>query len=226
MVEDDLTQLPDSSMDAIFCFGSRHFRVPQTASTLLQLNVAPLALITGGPSRSGERPESDLFADAIVASGVKRSRLVVEREALHTGENVTLGMAALLEHCEATSIVGVAWPLAARRVVATFALHHPEIRVYSAPALRMTGWRWCPTPKRVGLMLGEFDRLTTYRNLGWVRSDAPSATVQEAAEVLRGEHLRLTHLPELVGRAGRFDASGFDDAFFDVEAPWTAVEAK
>ena len=186
---------PVEAGDAVFCFGSRHHRVPERAAALHAAGVAPLVLVTGGPAAAGEPPESTVFAHRLVELGVPAARVVEEPAARHTGENVELGLAALRRHQEVRRLVLVSWPLAARRTLATFARQHPEIEVCSAPALRRAGWRWCPTPRRIGLALGELDRLERYAVHGWIAPVDRPAAVAEAVEVLRGEHARLAAAP-------------------------------
>lgn len=182
---------PVAPADAIFCFGSRHHRVPERAAALHAAGGAPLVLVTGGPAGAGEAPESTTFARRLVELGVPVDRIVAEPLARHTGENVELGLAALRARTEVRRLLLVSWPLAARRTTATFAAQHPEVAVASTPALRRPGWRWCPTTKRIGLALGELDRLERYADLGWIAPVAVTASVADATAVLREELARL-----------------------------------
>ena len=126
--------------DAIVCFGSRDLHVPHRAAELFHQGVAPLVLTTGGVTLSDDRCEADVFADELERRGVPRHRIVAERDSAHTGDNVRLGIATLQErHGAITSVISVAWPFAARRCVATFARHHPRMKVRSAPGFWRSG---------------------------------------------------------------------------------------
>lgn len=166
--------------DAIFCFGSRHWRVPERAAALYRLGVAPTVVVTGGPSQAGAAPEADIFAARLVDAGVPADRIVVEPHARHTGENVDLGMAALGRRTDAQRLTLVSWPLAARRCRATFERHHPHLALSSAPALRRPGHRWRPTLRRVRFALGELDRLDRYAALGFIASQPTSPELDRA----------------------------------------------
>ncbi len=176
---------PPTPSDAIFCFGSRHWRVPERAAALFADGVAPVVLVTGGPEVSGDRPEADRLADDLEDAGVARDRIVVEGRARNTGENVALGMTALARHVEATQLTLVSWPLAARRCRATFAVRHPAVALASAPALPEPGVRWSPTPRRIRFALGEVDRLTRYGGLGMIAPEPLPSQVRRSAALLR-----------------------------------------
>lgn len=173
--------------DALLCFGSRFPRVPDRAAALFHLGVAPLVVVTGGPAGPGEPPEADVMAAALEALGVPADRIVRERQARHTGENVTLGLDALAERTDVHTLTLVSWPLAARRCAATVARQRPEVRTASAPALRRPGWRWPATARRIGLALGELDRLDRYATDGHLVPVATPAEVRRATTVLRAE---------------------------------------
>ncbi len=180
--EDRLT-----ASDALFCFGSRFPRVPDRAAALFHLGVAPLVVVTGGPTAGNGPSEAEVMATALVARGVPADRIVQEHLARHTGENVELGVAALAARVDVRSLTLVSWPLAARRCAATMAALHPEVRTTSAPALRRPGWRWRATTRRIGFALGELDRLDRYAAAGHVVTPPAPAEVRRAATVLRAE---------------------------------------
>ena len=78
--------------DAVFCFGSRHRRVAAVAARLHLDRLAPWVLATGGSDDDPDGlTEGDRLAAELTGLGVPAERIVVERSARHTGENVTLG---------------------------------------------------------------------------------------------------------------------------------------
>ncbi len=176
---------PLMASDAILCFGTRYPRVPDRAAALFHLGVAPLVVVSGGPPVPEAPSEADLMAAALIEHGVPSGQIVRERRARHTGENVSLGLAALGEETVVRRLTLVSWPLQARRSCATTDRQRPDLVVASAPALRRPGWRWRPTPRRVGFALGELDRLHRYADEGHVSPQPAPAPVDEAAAVLR-----------------------------------------
>ncbi|MEZ5203518.1 MAG: YdcF family protein [Acidimicrobiales bacterium] len=178
---------PPAPADAIFCFGSRHWRVPERAAALFHAGLASHVLVTGAAVLGDDRTEAERFAASLVHRGVPASRIIAEHRACHTGENVLLGIDALREHLTPRRLLLVSWPLAARRCRATFAAHAPEVEVLSAPALREPGYRWEPTARRARFALGEVERLVRYSDAGAIQPQELPLSVELAAEVLRAE---------------------------------------
>jgi uncharacterized SAM-binding protein YcdF (DUF218 family) len=176
---------PVEAADAIFCFGSRHWRVPERAAALHRAGVAPWVLVTGGPAPGDDLTEAARFRAALEAAGVPSRAIVEEPTAAHTGENVERGMAALGRVVEPSTLVLVSWPLAMRRCLATFEHRHPELVLGTAPALARPEVRWWPTPRRVRFALGEVDRLDRYAAAGHLAPQRPPAGLPEAVALLR-----------------------------------------
>lgn len=204
---------PPTESDALFCFGSRHHRVPEVAAALHRRGVAPLVLVTGGPEGPGEPAEADLFAARLEEAGVPARAIVRERVARHTGENVDLGLAALRRRAAPRRLTLVSWPLAARRCRATLGRAAPEVVALSAPALARPGDRWSPTVRRARLALGEADRLARYGAFGLVAPQPVPAPVRRAVGILRVE-------------LSRGSGSAHDALALPVEAPGPPGEAE
>ena len=204
---------PPRPTDAIFCFGSRHRRVPERAAALHAAGVAPLVVVTGGPECRGDLPEAVRFGEEMVAAGIPRDRVILEARARNTGENVVLGMRALRRHVDPHSLTLVCWPLAARRCQATFGVRFPDLEVTSAPALPRSGVRWSPTNRRIRDALGELDRIRRYGEAGMIVPQPALRPLGDAADVLR-THLAATW------------ASADDPPLVQVEAARTRTEAE
>ncbi len=180
-----VVQDPPTSSDALLCFGSRDRRVPARAAELWSEGVAPLVMVSGGGLLDGDRCEADVFADDLVARGVPAERVVREREARNTGENVTFGVRGLEVHVRLRRITAVSWPLAARRCRATLGRHHPTVAVTSAPALAHPDEVWPATPRAVRAALGEWDRLAAYVGRGFTVAQPRPLEVCRAVGILR-----------------------------------------
>jgi len=170
---------------ALFCFGSRHHRVPERAAALHRSGIAARILVTGAAPPGEERAEADHFAAELRRRGVAEADLLIERTATNTGENVRYGLDLLRRHGEVRDLVIVCWPLGARRCVATFARQAPEVSVRAAPALWRAGWSWAPTARRARFALGELERLERYAGLGFLHDEPTPPAVRDAAAVLR-----------------------------------------
>jgi len=172
--------------DAIVCFGSRDPLVPVRAAALFAAGVAPVVVTTGGVALDGGRTEAEVFADELVRRGVPSARVIVERDSLHTGDNVVLGMAMLRSRCGiVASVVAVAWPFVARRCRATFRRHDPGLVVRSAPSFDRPGARTPMTPTTARWAVEQFDRLRRYSDDGEIAPVAVPAEVAAAAADLR-----------------------------------------
>jgi hypothetical protein len=152
--------------DAIFCFGSRYWRVPCRAAGLFAAGVAPVVLVTGAASGDDGPTEAESIGAGLVARGVPASALLLEPRATNTRENVDLGMEVLRRRGPVRRLVIVSWPLASRRCLATLAHREPDVEVLAAPALPVPGVPWWPTLWRIRSALGEVDRLDRYAATG------------------------------------------------------------
>lgn len=178
--------------DAILCFGSGHEAVPEIAAALYRRGLAPVVLTTGGVVAGGRRSpspggecEADAFADRLVALGVPDRVVLRERRSTNTGENIAFALADLeARGTVPRSIIGVAWPLVARRIRATAARQRPDLRVATVPAVA-PGTRWPSSGASVAAALGEWDRLERYVDEGHVVAQPAPPDVRRAVTVLR-----------------------------------------
>lgn len=182
--------------DVIFCFGSRHREVPKRAAELFAAGQAPLILVSGGAPIDGVGCEADVFAQDLVALGVPADRIVAERKARNTGENVVLGLGALSGRLVLRRVTAVSWPLAARRCLATFGRHDPSLVVRSAPAVARPDEPWPATTRAIRAALGEWDRTMRYARLGYTIPQRRPLAVRRAARLLRRELRRDPVLAE------------------------------
>ena len=167
---------PIMPADVLVLLGSRDDRVASYAATLLQNNVAPICVVTGGiahghdllATKWAEESEADHFINVLHAEGVKKNRIYKENAATNTGQNATLSYKVLTEHrIEPKSILIVTKPYMERRALATFLAQWPHrktaMRVSSASG---TVDAYCnddqPFDVVVNIMVGDFQRLVEY----------------------------------------------------------------
>jgi len=173
-------------VDALLCFGSRDRSVARAAAGHFLADRAPWALVTGGARFPDGVTEADRFAEDLVAHGVPADRIVKEERARHTGENVQLGMQVLRARgLDPRSVALVCWPLAARRALATFGFHEPDVEAWAAPSRDDETQYLRASPRVVAAALGEVGRLERYGAAGLINPVPTPPAVDEAARHLR-----------------------------------------
>ena len=181
-----LDQTPAPS-DAIVCFGSKDPVVPDHAARLFHAGLAPLVVATGGIELEPYgRSEASVFASRLVELGVPVERIVLEEHSRHTGDNVRLSIQTLTQRIGLpASVITVAWPMVARRIVATMAMSYPTVRVYSSPSMSVHGEAPRPTTGATRWAVEQFDRLVRYSGDGTIAPVDIPDDVAAAAEVVR-----------------------------------------
>ena len=178
---------PPVRADALFVFGSQDLGVPARAAELYHQGHAPRVLVTGSFGRMTRavfhEPEALVFRDCLVDAGVPAAAIVTEPSATNTLENVTLGMAAL-ERSGAgpRSALLVAKAFVMRRCLATFARHHPDVRVSACPPTTHLRQAVDRSPDAFATRLvAELDRLDRYADRGDIAPQEIPASVRATA---------------------------------------------
>lgn len=189
---------PDGSYarsDVILCFGSADAAVPRRAARLWHDDVAPWITVTGGNAHPAGGTEAEAFARTIRGLGVDATRVIVEPQARHTGENVALGLAAArAQGLGVRTVTVVAHAHAVRRCLATLASHAPSVEAHADPLVARR-----PGPVDDAVIadaLGELARLRTYPGLGYITPQVEPPAVTDAAARLAA-HLRCAPDVEL-----------------------------
>lgn len=185
-------------VDAIILLGSRDDRVANYAGSLLENNVAPICVVTGGAvqernplaSTWPEASEAEHFAAILIREGMQLDRIYIETEAANTGQNALLSHQLLLSHgIQPASILVVTKPYMERRALATFQAQWPE-RATKLYVSSMGGTidEYCNQDQLfetvVNVMVGDFQRIIDYPKRGY-------STVQEIPEHVRQAGLLL-----------------------------------
>ncbi|HRE03775.1 MAG TPA: YdcF family protein [Ilumatobacteraceae bacterium] len=198
-----------TARDAIFCFGSRDPDVPAVAAALFHDGAAPWVVTTGGVELDDGRCEAAVFADDLAALGVPTDRIIVEGYSTDTSDNVVLGVAALAAQIgPVRSLLSVAWPFAARRCVATLAVHHPEIAVCSVPATPDPATRSPLNPATASWANAQLATLIRYGERGLIVPQAVPADVIAAGKAIAATLAAGAHRPgqpEWLPRQQRLD---------------------
>jgi uncharacterized SAM-binding protein YcdF (DUF218 family) len=183
---------PPVEADVVFAFGCASLDVPLRAANLVLDGLSPRVLVTGGVgSRAGElygTSEAEVFSRHLAWLGVPPDAVVAEDRAANTGENVVLGMRALLGRgIGVRRALLVAKPFVMRRCAATFRLRHPPVETVCCPPpggpLQFAERSRAAFAAR---LLGELDRLERYPAVGFIAAEPPPPpAVSEAAARVR-----------------------------------------
>ena len=97
----------------------------------------PLIVVSGGIKTSSHLTEADALRQAFVKRGIPDSVILTEKQAKHTGENVTLTRALLAEkglEQGLASVISIGHIVAARRFLMTLERHWPTLHKMHASA--------------------------------------------------------------------------------------------
>ena len=130
---------PLRKSDVVFVFGSVDLDVPKKAAELFNKGLSPLILVSGklGHLTKGsfKKTEAETFADELIKLGVPKNKLLIEKEALHTSQNIKFGMKLLKQKgIKVNRAILVTIPFLSRRCKETFSKLFPNLDLISCPA--------------------------------------------------------------------------------------------
>ena len=181
--------------DLMLVFGTNDLRVATFAAELYHQGLAPRVLTTGGIAHHGDllatpwdRPEAVEFAEEMTRQGVPADRIAIEPCATNTAENVRLSRVMVeAQGVKPRHALAVVKPFMQRRVLATMAVHWPELP-FNLASWQTTFAGYCTpelTPDKVlNIMLGDLQRLWVYAERGWSAPQPAPDAVREAFERL------------------------------------------
>lgn len=184
MTADDLLSISNYVMPALplhpaklgFLFGTRHGVEEFCREThiLWQRGMFERLLVSGGATAGQETPEALIIAERLVELGIPASILILECEALNTGDNVILGRRKVAQEMDLAGIDNVlviGKVCAMRRYLMTLARHWPEVSV-SACAINYFGLpaeRWHEHDEFRRRVLAEFHKIPQYLQQDFLR---------------------------------------------------------
>lgn len=182
--------------DCIIGFGCYNEDVARRAAQLYHEGYAPRILLTGALGRNTAsmwtESEATRFARVAMEEGVPESAILKEERARNSGENLVFSKRLLEElGLPAKRVIGVQKPYMERRLYAAFPVYWPEAEV------TVTSWqqsyeeyiaglsRWNRTEEdTIHMIVGDFQRLIRYAQLGYQVSQKIPAEAMEAFEQL------------------------------------------
>jgi uncharacterized SAM-binding protein YcdF (DUF218 family) len=190
--------------DCIFMLGSYDVRVADYAVDLYQQGYAPYLLFSGGVIQQNDRlniywdeTEADYFAKRALEQGVPAEQILIENQAMNTGQNFTCTQ-DLLDSLglDFQSFILVQKPFMERRVLATgLKLWTDKKFVVTSPPISCEDYLNGHLPKDglIQYIVGDFQRVKIYGENGFqVPQDIPEQAwlaFEQLADLGYDEHL-------------------------------------
>ncbi len=181
--------------DVIVALGTNDLRVAEHAADLYRRGYGSTLVCTGGVAHqddllatSWEKTEAEMFADVAVRCGVPCDRILLEKRATNTAENLvfTRELLAVVGIHPRNVIVAVK-PFMQRRVWATLPVKWPNLAAtLSSPPLSLDDYFTAelPAEKVINIIMGDVQRLWVYGRRGWSVPQSASAEVKAAFDRL------------------------------------------
>lgn len=174
-----------SAADLIFVFGGITMpEVWQKALELYNEGFAKKIYIAGGLGKKSkadkiETPEAETIKGFLVKNGIPSDAVIAETESTNTLENI-MNAKQILQL--ASTVIAISKPFHMRRVLATFAMHYPRLKILCCPPNlvydKLSGDERKYYSER---MLGELERLDVYAKKGDIApQEVPSTVMRDA----------------------------------------------
>jgi uncharacterized SAM-binding protein YcdF (DUF218 family) len=170
-----LIDTPLRPADLLFVFGTREdveLRAAE-ACRLWREGLFRWSIVSGGVMPGSRLTECDVIKSAMVEGGVPADRILEERRATNTGENVMFSLpvidAALgLKKIRSVICLGNSWT--ARRYPMTLHRHWPEVAkmLVTVDGFGMPRARWHEHPEFRRRVLVEWDKIKPYKARGFI----------------------------------------------------------
>ena len=171
-----MPDIPEEQADLALVFGTRHGVECFCAAIcgLWQRQMFKRILVTGGKTAGQPEAEAHVMAQRLIALGMPEDMLVLEVEAMNTGENVRFSRDIVASWPDADSIdsllvVGKICSL--RRYMMTLERHWPAPTRYACPInyFGVEKEHWYEHPEFRRRVLAEFEKIPAYLRAGYLR---------------------------------------------------------
>lgn len=168
--------VPEQPADLALLFGTRH-GVPAFCAATLSLwerGMFKLLVISGGKTRGQADSEAAVIAAGLLALGIPRDVMLLEEQAMNTGENViyareqvagSIGLAAV------ASVLVIGKVCSLRRYLMTLERHWPGLLHGACPVnyfgVEVTDWHQDDEFRR--RVLQEYEKIPHYLQAGFLR---------------------------------------------------------
>jgi uncharacterized SAM-binding protein YcdF (DUF218 family) len=166
---------PLKPADLLFVFGTRQDvgRRADEAVRLWRKGFFRWSIVSGGVTPGSDLSECAIIKAAMVAGGIPPGRILEERRATNTGENVIFSLpvieAALgLKNIRSVICLGNSWT--ARRYPMTLQRHWPEVEkmLITVDSFATPRSLWHTDPVFRGRVLAEWDKIEPYKARGFI----------------------------------------------------------
>jgi uncharacterized SAM-binding protein YcdF (DUF218 family) len=164
--------------DAIVALGTHDLRVAEFAAGLYHAGFGKWLLCTGSIAHQGDllatpwdRTEAEMFAEVARNRNVPSDRILLEKRAANTAENIRFSR-ALLEQLPSPprNVILAVKPFMQRRTWATMAVEWPEMpATVASPTMTLDEYFTCElSPEKIiHIMMGDLQRIWVYARRGW-----------------------------------------------------------
>lgn len=165
-----------TNADGLLLLGSHDMTVPALAADLWHQGLASWVMVSGAQGKitreSWQNSEAQMYAQALLASGIPESALHLEDQSTHTGDNLAFSLALMIQQKLAHGrLIIVSKPYMTRRVMAVMQLHYPQVEYRCASAAFSYQAYIAQSPlaeeKTLAMMLGNVERMERYAVLGY-----------------------------------------------------------
>jgi uncharacterized SAM-binding protein YcdF (DUF218 family) len=165
--------------DVILCFTSFDLSVPLYVAELYQRGLAPFILVSGKHASAGLQKtnwgmtEADKFAEVMAENGVPRDKIILEKAAVNSGENVRFSY-ELLKRMDRIprKIILAQKPTMEKRAYATFRKFWPEEKyelMVTSPPFSYEEYVGPIVDREmmINVMVGDLQRIKLYPAMGF-----------------------------------------------------------
>ena len=161
--------------DAIIVFGSYNPIVANRAVELFKDGWPPVIVFSGNRSDSTtawKKTEAETMADIAIELGVPKDKILIEPNAINSGENVLFSKALLEKHgINPKRVIVIQKPYSERRAYATTKARWPGVEVIaSSPQISYEQYmKTTPKDKNdsIATMVGDLQRIKVYAKKGF-----------------------------------------------------------
>jgi uncharacterized SAM-binding protein YcdF (DUF218 family) len=170
-----LITTPIKSADLLFVFGTREdvARRVDEAHRLWREGVFRWSIVSGGLTPGSPLPECEIIKSAMVAKGIPPERILEERCATNTGENVIFSLPLIdaaigLANIRSVICLGNTWT--ARRYPMTLHRHWPEVEkmLITVDSFATPRTLWYTDSQFRARVLTEWDKIEPYMAKGFI----------------------------------------------------------